>query len=209
MKLSKLIKHLLPISLACEFDQAFTRTACESASIGGFTGRAWLINWDQWVQATLTEDATGITAITLANTGDQAYRVETARGSGVFAQTFTKNANGVSGYNHQVTLNIPTLAQAMKDAIDTLVNVNRVVVIIETDNFAEGSSATASPPYVVYGEKSGLELVTNEVNPTDQATSGLQVLTLGTPVNSQLEQKQPKNVIMDEADIITLETPVA
>jgi hypothetical protein len=196
--------------MTCLVDQEFIRTACEAAAIGGFTGRVWLINFDQWADATLTEGTDGeITAIVLTNTGDRAYRIETARGSGTFAQTFTKNANGVSGYVHQATINIGDLGQAMKNSIDTLVNVNRVVLIMETDNKAEGSSATKSPPYVVYGSTSGLELVTNENNPTDQATSGLQVVTLATPVNSQLEQKQPKNVIMDEADIITLETPIA
>jgi len=196
----------------CDWGSEFIPTSCTDYAIGGTTGRVWLINKADWGTATITEGATGeITAIALTTVASEAYRLECPRGSLTTDTPVTPNAGGIGGFTHTINAVIPDMTQAMKNSISSLVNQNLVIAIVETQAPKPATSGTGdvkSPPYVVFGDTSGLELTTSGMNLADQATGGSISITLTSPANSQLELNLPKNVDMSTADIIALETPV-
>lgn len=200
------------MSTNCDWNAEVIPASCTDYAIGGLTGRMWLINKDAYDNATITSGADGeITGIALTGTGTEAYRVECPRGSISADSPVTLNPGGIGGFTHTVNAVITDMSQAMKNSIASLVNQNLVVAILETQApkpATSGTGDTKSPPYVLFGDTSGLELSTSGMNLADQATGGSISITLTSPTTSQLELNIPKNVDMSTADILALETPV-
>lgn len=198
--------------MACTWDHTFEPTNCQDFAVGGATGRMWIINKDQWDNATIVTGTDGeITSITLTGTGSQAYVFDTARGSITTDSPVTLNAGGISGFTHTLNAIYPDMSQKMKNSLASLVNLNLVVAIVETQApkpATSGTGDTKSPPYLLFGDTNGLELSTTGLNLGDQATGGSITATLTSPGTSQLELNYPLNVDMSTADIEALETPV-
>ena len=200
----------------CKFGNELIRANCQDVAVGGNTGRVWVIDQDWWLAAVggggVTVGTDGeITAIALtaAGSGARAWRIETALSSVITGNAFTKNNPGQSGYTHLVSLNISDLSMKMKNAVDATTNFARVVVIVETNAPKGGVTDSKSPPYILFGDKQGLELSAADTNLNDQAIGNAQNITWSTPTaGAQLETSQPVNVPMTTEAIILLETPV-
>ena len=103
---------------------------------------------------------------------------------------------------------IPDLSMAQKNSLSALLNQGRVLAIVETQAAkpaASGGGDTTSPPYILLGERSALEMSATESNLNDQASGNGISFTITTPTNSQLELNYPTNVDMSTADIEALE----
>lgn len=204
------------MAVNCKFNDELIRTDCKDVSISGNTGRVWLIDKDYWDAAvggagvTIGTDGE-ITAIALtaAGTGARSWRIENTAGSVITGNAFTKNSPGQSGYTHLVSMNISDLSMKMKNAVDALVNFGRVVCIVETTAPKGAVVDSNSPPYILYGDKQGLELSAADTNLADQSIGNAQNITISTPTaGAQLEISQPVNVAMTTAAIEAIETPV-
>jgi hypothetical protein len=204
--------------MACKITQEKILTTCSDIAVGGVTGRVWLFNFDDWK---LAEGAAGITVettgeisgidLTGAGTGAKSYRIETPQGSVITGHAYTKNANGISGFTHLITIVISDLSMLMKNSLSSLANFNKVIAIVETNAAKPATSGVGdsqSPPYICFGLNSGLEMSAADGNLSDQAAGNSITLTIQTPVNSTLELNFPTNVDMSTADIIATETAV-
>lgn len=195
--------------MSCKITTGLIPSNCQDISIGGVTGRFWLIPQSDFLAATLAlgsdNEITDITPGTL-QTGEQfAYRFEVPPKSIVTGNALSQNS-GVSGLTHLFTALISDMSMAQKNSLASLFNFGRVLAIVETQAPKIAVPADdESPPYLLYGYRSGLEISATEANLSDQAMgNGLQV-TLTTPTNSQLELNYPINIQMTTADIELLE----
>jgi hypothetical protein len=171
------------------------------------------MNKSDWDAATITESAdVGITAIVpvTPESGDAfAYRFEVPAKSMVTGNAFTSNA-GVSGLTHLITAFISDLSQPQKNSLSALFNTQRCVIIVETQAPKLAVPADSkSPPYIVYGKESGLEMASTDSNLADQAVGNGIISTFSTPTNNRLEVSYPQNVQMTTAAIETLEAVTA
>ena len=200
--------------MSCKVNLGLIPANCEDLSVGGLTGRIWLIPQDDYLAAAVTEgsdlEITAIVPATLDAVGDQfAYRFEVPPKSIVTGNAFTSNA-GVSGLTHLITALVSDLSMAQKNSLKSLFNTGRALVIAETQGAKIASPADGkSPPYILYGKGSGLELSATDTNLADQASGNGLLITLTTPTNSRLELNFPTNVQMTTAAVEALEAPRA
>jgi len=200
--------------MPCTINKNLIPTDCKDVSIGGSTGRIWLMNKADWENSTLAKDVAGaITSVTFNGaTGEiLAYRIEMTKGSLVTGNPITRNDGGVSGLVHTITGVLPDLSMLQKASIESLFNQNVAVVIVETQAPKPAASAggdSKSPPYLVYGDRSGLELSVTDTNLADQSVGNTIQFTLTTPTTSQLEIEYPINMDMSTADIEALEVAI-
>ena len=195
--------------MSCKINTDFIPAACSDIAIGGDTGRFWLINFNRFLAATITKgvngEITNIVAPPLV-TGEQfAYSFETPSKSITTGNAFSGN-NGISGLTHLFSSFIADLSMEQKKSLSTLINIGFAVVIVETQ--AEKLAVpidSGSPPYILYGEHSGLEISVTDTNLSDQAVGNGIQLTLTTPANGRLETNYPVNVIMTTSAIELLE----
>ena len=151
--------------------------------VGGVSGAVYLINYEDWLNATLTEAADGtISAITLVGTGTRAFKYDLPRGASVITNPLTVNNGGKSGFTHSVQLFIPTKSQAIKKEIAGLANYGRVVAIVVID-----STVVAN----VFGKDVGLSLTAYEEAANDPSKGGGLDVTLSTPADTTLENLPP------------------
>ena len=195
--------------MACRINQGLIPSNCQDISVGGVTGRFWLINKSDYDAATITKgtdnEITAITAGTLATGEAFAYRFEVPPKSMVTGNAFS-SVNGVSGVTHLVTALISDMSMAQKNSLVSMFNTKRALVIVETQAPKLAVPAESeSPPYLLYGTESGLEVSAIETNLADQATGNGIMLTLTTPTNARLELNLPTNVQMTTAAIEALE----
>lgn len=164
----------------CEITSDFLPADCIDLESGGVSGDLYLINWNDWLTATKTVDGVTkeISAITITNTGNRAYKYELTRGASVVTSPLTVNNGGKSGYLHTILTFIPTKDQAVKAELTKLINFGRVVAIVVLD-----SSVVAN----VYGNDVGLAMTAFEEAPNDPAKGGGLQPTFSTPADTTLE----------------------
>ena len=195
--------------MSCKINTGLIPTSCSDIAIGGDTGRFWLINFNRFLEATITKgvngEITNIVAPPLVAGEQFAYRFETQPKSITTGNTFT-GTNGISGLTHLFSSFIADLSMEQKNSLSTLINMGFAIVIIETQ--AEKLAVpvdSKSPPYILFGEYRGLETSVTDTNLSDQAIGNGIQLTLTTPANGRLEINYPVNVIMTTSAIELLE----
>jgi len=164
----------------CKLESDFSVADCLALEKGGTTGTLYLVNYSDWVTATITEDADKqITDAVLTTVGSKAVSYDLPRGTAVNPSTpFTDNAGGKSGYTHSLELFIPTKDQVLKNEISGKGNYGRVVAIVVLD-----SSIVAQ----VFGNDVGMKLTAFEENPNDVSKGGGITVTFSTPTDITLE----------------------
>lgn len=163
----------------CNITQGFSAADCVSLEQGGVSGDLYLINYNDYLTATITRDVDGtITDITLTNIGAAAFKYELTRGASVLTSPLTVNNGGKSGYLHNVAAFIPTKDQAIKSDLTNLINFGRVIAIPVLD-----STVVAN----LYGNDMGLSMTAYEEAPNDPSKGGGLQVTFSTPADTTLE----------------------
>jgi hypothetical protein len=189
----------------CKITSGFTVADCNALEKGGVSGVMYLINYSAWLSATITKDVDGsISAITLTESGEQAYKYELTRGASVLTSPAVINNGGKSGYQHTANVFIPTKGMDQKTQFSNLLNFGRVVAIFVLDSTVVSN---------VYGDDMGLSMTAYEEAPNDPGKGGGIQVTLQTPADTTLESLPPVTFFdTDRAttlDALTaLETPV-
>lgn len=161
----------------------FIPASCTALEIGGVSGKLFLINYDDWITATVTRAADGtITAAALTTTGAKAVEYDLPRGAPIVTSPLTINNGGKSGWSHSVQAFIPTKLQALKQELACLANYGRVVAVVVLD-----SGVVAN----VYGNDVGLQMTAYEEAPNDPSKGGGLDITLSTPADVTLENLPP------------------
>lgn len=167
----------------CEISTDFTPADCTDLERGGVSGDLYLINFNDWLTATIVRDADGtITSITLTNPGAKAVKYALPRGAAVPTTPLTVNNGGKGGFAHTVAAFIPTKDQAVKKELASLVNYNRVVAIVVLD---------ATVVSNVYGNDAGLSMTAFEEAPNDPSMGGGVQMTVSTPADVTTENLPP------------------
>lgn len=167
----------------CKLDTGFNPADCVSLEQGGVTGALYLINYDDYLTATVTRGVDNeITAIVLTTVGAKAVKYDLTRGASIPTNPATINTGGKSGFLHTVLSFIPTKDMKVKTELTRLLNFGRVIAIVVLD-----SSVVAN----VYGNDLGLSLATYEEAPNDPAKGGGIQFTLATPADVTLENLPP------------------
>ena len=195
--------------MSCKINIGLIPSDCQDISVGGVTGRFWLIPQADFLAAALTKgsdnEITAIVPVAPPSGFAFAYRFEVPPRSIVTGNAFASNA-GISGLNHLFTALVADMSMAQKNSLSSLINFQRCLAIVETQAPKIAVPVDSeSPPYLLYGERSGLEMSATETNLGDQATGNGIMITLNTPVNSQLELNYPTNIIMTTAAVEALE----
>lgn len=163
----------------CDITLGFSVTDCNGLEQGGTAGDLYLINYNDYLTATIVRDPDGtITSITLTTTGAQAFKYELTRGAPVLTSPLTVNNAGKSGYLHNVGAFIPTKDQATKSDLSNLINFGRVIAIPVLD-----STVVAN----LFGNDMGLSMTAYEEAPNDPSVGGGLQITLSTPADTTLE----------------------
>lgn len=196
--------------MACKLLQSLVQANCKDYAVGGNTGRIWIINRADWLAAAVTAATDGeITAIVpVAPATDEqfAYRYEVPQASIITGHALTHNT-GISGLQHLVTFLRSDMSQLMKNSFASFINVNRCLIIVETQAVKLTVPAESkSPPYLLFGLDYGLSLSALDGNLSDQASGGSPIVTMSTPPEGGgLELAEPTNMIMTTAAIEALE----
>jgi hypothetical protein len=200
--------------MACRIDLGLALANCTDFSVGGLTGKFWLINRADWLAAAITEggdnEITAIVPVTPESGEAFAYAYEVPPASIVTGHALTKNT-GISGYTHLFTFLNSDGSMAMKNSMQALLNTGKAVLIFATQAPKIAVPAESkSPPYLLLGKNYGLELSSSEGNHADQASGGASIITLSTPtVGGGLELNTFTNVQMTTAAIEALEAVTA
>jgi len=195
--------------MPCKINKGLIPANCQDFAVGGLSGRFWVINKSDWDAATLVlgsdNEITDITPVAPASGEAFAYRFQVPPKSMATGNAMTSN-NGVSGLTHSVTALIADLSMGMKNSLAALFNIKRCLIIVETQAPKLAVPAESkSPPYILYGTESGLEMSSVDTNLSDQAVGNGELAVFSTPTNSRLELNFPTNVQMTTADIEALE----
>lgn len=174
----------------------FIPTDCTDLEKGGVSGKLYLIDYVDWLTATVTKDATtgDITDVTLTNTGAKAVEYDLPRGATIATTPLTINNGGKSGFLHSLQAFIPTKAMDIKKELACYVNYRRAVAILVLD-----SSIVAQ----VFGNDMGLQVTAYEEAPNDPSKGGGLDVTFSTPGDVTLENLPP-NTFFDTDRATTL-----
>lgn len=163
----------------CELTSDFSPVNCIDLEQGGVNGALFLINFNDYLTATIVRDAdNAITAITLTKIGAKAVKYDLTRGASVPDTPLTPNAGGKSGFLHSIATFIPTKDMAIKSELTKLINFGRVVAIVVLDSTIVSN---------VYGNDLGLSMTAYAETPNDPAKGGGLQVTLTTPADVTLE----------------------
>jgi len=169
--------------MACgDLTANFTLT-CASPLVSGNENILTLINYEDWVDATVTEDVTysqEITAITLL-TGKTAFKIEGYRNT-LRTQYDSSVENGLTRYKHLVNFQIGGDDGAAKDIVEKL-GLGTYVAI----------AFTKSGQVEVFGAGTGLVLQ-GQTQRDRYANNGNAIIQLASDDES-LEVKVPKNYV--------------
>jgi len=181
----------------CKITLGFSATDCNGLEQGGTSGDLYLINYNDYLTATITEDPDGtITDITLTTIGAQAFKFELTRGAPVLTSPLTVNNAGKSGYLHNVAAFIPTKDQATKTDFSNLINFGRVIAIVVLDSTVVSN---------LFGNDMGLSMTAYEEAPNDPSVGGGLQITLSTPADTTLENLPGRTVFsVDRATTIQI-----
>lgn len=192
--------------MACTLTKNLIITDCKTIPLGGLTGRVWLGNFSDFKGSTLTLGADGeITAIAPTVGATLLYRFEMPQGAVSMDTPFQANEDGISGMQHVLNMLVADQSMEMKNSLASLVNFNKVIAIVETNDFGIGGDGdTAKPAYVLLGKDKGLVAtnLSNQLN--DPSKGGAIQLTLTTARGVELTL--PTNLDMTKAEIEALES---
>ena len=165
----------------CRLTDDFAPADCREFGVGGVTGAVYFIDYEDWLNATITQALDGfggIEGIALA-TGAEAFKYELVRGGAVPSAPFTPNDGGQSGHTHTVQFFMaPAEKQKYKSQWTGYGNYRRAVAIVVMD----GQNVSE-----VYGRTTGLAMSVYDELPNDPATGGGFTITISTPTNTTLE----------------------
>ncbi len=191
--------------MACELTTDFAPVNCTTLEVGGVSGKAYGINFEDWITATLVAaDDGALSAITLTTTGVKAVEYDLIRGSSITGSPLSINDGGKGGFTHSIQMFIPWKDSAMRAELAGKINFGRMVWIIVLD-----SSIVAQ----VYGNDGGLQMTAFEEVNTDQSKGGGMDVTFSTPANVTLENLPPVEFFDTDrattlAALVALKTPV-
>lgn len=163
----------------CKLTSGFDPVDCTGLEQGGVSGDLYLINYEDYLTATVVQDADcTITDITLTTVGSQAYKYILTRGSFAPSTPLTVNDGGKSGFLHTLAGYIPTKDQSIKKQLSGLINFGRVVAIVVLDSGVVSN---------LYGNDMGLSMTSFDETPADPSLGGGLNVTFSTPANVTLE----------------------
>ena len=193
--------------MACDIITDYSPANCVALEIGGVSGKAYGINYKDWITATITRDETtgAITAVVLTTIGAKAVEYDLPRGASITGSPLTVNDGGKSGFAHSVQMFIPTKDAAIRAELATKMNYGRMVWIIVLDSTIVGQ---------VFGNDVGLQLTAFEEVNNDPSKGGGMDVTFTTPADVTLENLPPVEFFdtdraTTEAAYIALKTPVS
>lgn len=185
----------------------FDITSCADLGTGGTSGSIYIFDYDDWLTATITEDATTreISAIVLTTTGAKATKYSLTRGAPIVSSPATVNNGGKSGYTHTVQFFFPEKTQSYKQELNEYLNCRRVVIAVVIDS--------KDVPVEIYGNDVGMSMTAFDEVANDAAQAGGFNITFSTPADVTLENMPPRNFIDTDrattlAALETLLTPV-
>lgn len=120
--------------MACGTLAANITTDCDNPIVAGVGGTLYLINYDDFQEATVTAAADNpleLTALTLA-TGDNIYKLETVASNAIRPRFESSKENGRVRFKHIVELSVERDDVATKEQILQL-NLGRFVAIVFTN----------------------------------------------------------------------------
>lgn len=147
---------------------------CDNPMIGGTDDVMYVINHDDWKEATITRDASNnqlITGITLASSRI-AYKFE-GKNNSIEPRAALAKGRYYELYDHEVIFKVFDNSAEVKAEVEALAKGRYVIIIENSHKGAAGESA-----FEVYGDESGLELAEGERAVSDTETQGAFNLTL-------------------------------
>ena len=167
----------------CKLSTDIMPADCVSLGIGGVSGAAYGIDYEDFKAATVTADADGtISAITLVGTGTKAVKYDLTRGASIPSTPLTVANGGKSGFMHTVGMFLGIKDQATRKEIAGYANFGRMIWIVVLDS-AEVSN--------VYGNDVGLSLTAYDELPNDPAKGGGIDVVWSTPADVTPENLPP------------------
>lgn len=184
----------------------FIPVDCTALESGGVSGKLYLLDYEDWLTATITRDSSGdISAIVLTNIGAKAIEYDLPRGATIASSPLTINNGGKSGFTHTLQAFIPTKDMDIKKEISCYINYRRAVGIVVLD-----SKIVAQ----VFGNDVGLQVTAYEEAPNDPSKGGGFDVTFSTPGDTTLENLPPATFFVTNrtatlAALTALKTAVA
>ena len=105
---------------------------CSTLQQGGIQNYFYMMNYSAWKSATVTKDTGAteeITAITLTEVGEAAYKFELPKSSNLIATSVLRTIDGVDGFDDQIDARIASIEQLDRETIQKL-RFNKVVCIV-------------------------------------------------------------------------------
>ncbi len=169
---------------------------CTSLPNSGVTGPVYLVDYDDWLACTVSEDETtkDISDITPPS-GVKFVKYDLTRGGAVLTNPLTVNAGGKSGFIHTAEMFVPTKLQKMRSELMPYINFKRLVAIFLLDGY---------PVARVYGRELGLVVSVFDEPQNDPAMGGGFKMTLTTPGDTTMETLPPYNLLKTDR-AVTLE----
>lgn len=152
--------------------------------VGGIQTRLYLYNWDEWIQATLTEDADGTITNIVNKTGLKAYDFSVADAGNLIPLCSLRAVDGgQDGFDHQIDTKLFDLSYDSRQNAAKM-RFQKVVAIIEkTDGTAR-----------VYGRNIGMRLSDWQENDGDAGLGNILQFILKTPDNDPPEIEPPTTI---------------
>jgi len=139
--------------MACGTLSANITANCDSPIVAGVGSTAYLINYDDWQNATVTADPANplaIEVLTLA-TGSNIYKIEEVAANAIRPKYDVARESGLVRFKHTVDLRVERDDVATKEKIQNL-NLGRFVIIVFTN----------SQKVEVFGADAGLTIAAGE-----------------------------------------------
>lgn len=169
---------------------------CDNVLTPGAEDLAWVINRDDWKDATITRNVTNpqiIEDIVLPS-GAVAYRIE-GQNNSILPKYNSVKGRYVNLYNHEFNFKVFKIDPATKLQLEKLGN-GRVVVIFEN----KFRTTTGNTSFEVLGSASGLIVPDGGIlrDPGDSETTGAYDVTLKSEETQGLEPHLPATIFITD-----------
>lgn len=192
--------------MSCKIDKSIAFD-CDAPQQGGVDNFFYVLNYEDWKNATVTVDGSTneITAITLTGSGTAGYKFSVPKSNNILPTSPIRTTDGVDGFDHTIQAMINTIEQLDRENI-ARVRFNKIVVIVplldgRAQLFGGGIDATPSAIGV------GMRLSAYDEAPSDPGLGGMIQFTAKTPDNDPPEINAP-HLIASTVDLEALLTPV-
>jgi len=149
---------------------------CDDPMIGGTKDLLYLINIDDWLDATITRNGSNsqiIEGVTLPSS-TVAYKFE-GKNNSLEPKSMLAKGRYYELYDHEIVFKAFNNSPTVKQQIEALAKGKYVAIVENNHQGDEGNAA-----FEVYGDESGLELAESERIVTDTDSQGAYTLTLRT-----------------------------